>query len=115
MKSHRIAAQPRGTLQQETLLMRFLSLTAALLCAGALTAAEKPAEAKKRLLVITQSAGFVHGVVKRPNENELSLAEKTLIEIGNKNNIEVVCSQNAREMITAENLAKFDALFFYTT
>ncbi len=88
---------------------------AALLSANIATAAEKPAEAQKRLLVITQSAGFVHGVVKRPNENELSLAEKTLVEIGNKNNIDVVCSQNAREMITAENLAKFDGLFFYTT
>src|SRR5262249_50684261 len=32
-----------------------------------------------------------------------------------KHGIDVVCSQDSRSEITAENLAKFDAVFFYTT
>jgi type 1 glutamine amidotransferase len=93
----------------------FCTLVAALLGAGVVGAEEKKAT-KKRLLVITESKGFVHGVVKRPKADELCLVEKTLIEMGEKSgDFEAVVSQNAREMITAENLAKFDAIFFYTT
>jgi type 1 glutamine amidotransferase len=91
------------------------TLVAAMLGAGVVGAEEKKA-AKKRLLVITESKGFVHDVVKRPKADELCLVEKTLMELGEKSgSFDVVVSQNAREMITAENLAKFDAVFFYTT
>jgi type 1 glutamine amidotransferase len=70
---------------------------------------------KKRVLFITESKGFVHDVVNRRKES-LALAEKVMIEIGEKSgDFEAVCSQDSRKMITKENLASFDAVFFYTT
>jgi len=82
---------------------------------GAQTAGDEK-KPKKRLLVITESKGFVHEVVKRGKNGEPALAEKILTEIGNKSgDYEAVCSQNARQDITAENLKNFDAVFFYTT
>jgi type 1 glutamine amidotransferase len=86
-----------------------LGLTGLILAAG-----EKPS-AKKRLLVITESRGFRHGCVTRKG-GDLCLVEKTLIEIGKTSgDFEAVCSQESRKEITAENLKKFDAVFFYTT
>src|SRR5207249_834976 len=71
------------------------------------TTATSEAKPKKRLLVITESKGFVHGCVKRPNPDELCLVEKTLIAIGETSgDFEAVCSQDSRKEITAENLAK---------
>ena len=92
----------------------------ALVAVGLLSVAaaddSKPAKAKKRLLVITESRGFVHDVVRRGKDGSLSLAEKTLIDIGNRSgDFEAVCSQDSRKEITAEKLKKFDAVFFYTT
>jgi type 1 glutamine amidotransferase len=76
-------------------------------------AGEKPA--KKRLLVITESRGFVHDCVNRRGK-DLCLVEETLIELGKKTgDFEAVCSQDSRKAITAENLKNFDAVFFYTT
>lgn len=70
---------------------------------------------KKRLLVITESKGFRHGCVTRKN-NELCLVEKIFHELAAKHGFfEVVCSQESRKEITAENLKNFDAVFFYTT
>lgn len=84
------------------------------LLAGLATAREdKPAP--KRLLVITESRGFVHDVVKRPKDGSPCLVEKTLTELGKQGGFEAVCSQDSRKMITAENLKDFDAVFFYTT
>lgn len=72
-------------------------------------------QGKKRLLVVTESRGFRHGCVTRKGD-ELSLVEKTLTEMGNKSGVfEAVCTQDSRNAITAENLKKFDAVFFYTT
>jgi type 1 glutamine amidotransferase len=71
--------------------------------------------AKKRLLLVTESRGFVHDCVRRKN-GELSVVEKTFIELGKKTGLfDVVCSQDARAVITAENLKNFDAIWFYTT
>jgi uncharacterized protein len=72
--------------------------------------------APKKILVITESKGFVHGVVKRPTNGELCVVEKALQEIGAKSGVfETVNSQNAIEALTRDNLKKFDGLFFYTT
>jgi type 1 glutamine amidotransferase len=71
---------------------------------------------KKRVLVITESRGFVHDVVRRGKNGELCLVERTLIDLGKKSgDFEVVCSQNSRQAITKENLKDFDAVFFYTS
>jgi len=81
---------------------------------GAEGAGEKK-PAKKRLLVITESKGYRHGCVARQGD-QLSLVEKTFIELGNKSGMfEAVCSQDSRKDITAENLKNFDAVWFYTT
>jgi type 1 glutamine amidotransferase len=83
--------------------------------AGLAVPAGEKARPKKRLLVITESRGFVHDCVNRRGK-DLCLVEKTLIEIGKKSGaFEAVCSQESRKVITAENLKKFDAVFFYTT
>lgn len=72
--------------------------------------------APKKILVITQSKGFVHSVVKRPTNGELCVVEKTLEEIGKSSGVfETVNSQNSIEALTRDNLKKFDGLFFYTT
>jgi uncharacterized protein len=72
--------------------------------------------APKKILVITESKGFMHSVVKRPTNGELCLVEKALQEIGASSGVfETVNSQNAIEALTRDNLQKFDALFFYTT
>jgi type 1 glutamine amidotransferase len=107
-----------------------LSGLLALLLLGFTTTAnaDNPKSAKKkRLLVITQSKGFVHDVVRRPKgagsevippsePAKMALVEKVLTELGQKSGVfDAVCSQDARKEITAENLKNFDAVFFYTT
>jgi type 1 glutamine amidotransferase len=77
--------------------------------------AEDSPKPKKRLLVITESRGFVHDCVNRRGK-PLCLVEQTLIDLGKKSGaFEAVCTQDSRKAITAENLKGFDAVFFYTT
>jgi len=86
-----------------------LALTAA-------SGADEKKAAKKKLLVITESKGFVHPVVKRPKADEFCLVEKVLTELGKKSgDFEATCTQDSRAAITAENLKDYDAVFFYTT
>lgn len=92
-----------------------LAQSLALLVALAVTVTTATA-APKRILVITQSKGFRHGPVTRPAPDQLCLVEKTVQEIGAKSGVfEVETSQDAIAALTKANLAKFDALFFYTT
>ena len=71
--------------------------------------------AKKRLLLITESRGFVHSVVNR-GKKHMCLVERTFVELAEKNRFfEVDYTQDARSVINAENLKKYDAVFFYTT
>ncbi len=71
---------------------------------------------KKKLLLITESKGFRHDCVKRGKNGELCLVEKTFTELSEKSGLfDVVCSQDSRKEITAENLRNFDAAWFYTT
>jgi type 1 glutamine amidotransferase len=67
----------------------------------------------KRILFFSKSSGFEHSVIKK-SDGELSFAEKILKEIGDKNNIEFTFTKDGR-LFTPENLAKYDAFFFYTT
>lgn len=46
---------------------------------------------------------------------EPCLVETTFMNLGKQHGFEVVCSQNSRGEITAENLKRFDAVWFYTT
>jgi len=78
-------------------------------------ASEKPKEGGYRILMVTQSKGFVHGSVNR-KENKLAPAEQALTEIGIKSNLfRVDCTQDCEKDFTKENLKNYDIVFFYTT
>jgi hypothetical protein len=68
---------------------------------------------KRRILFFTKSSGFEHSVIKRQGD-QLGHAEKVLTELGEKHGFEVTCTKDGG-VFTAENLAKYDAYFFYTT
>src|SRR5262249_46566223 len=53
-------------------------------------------------------------VVKRGPNNELSLAENVVFELGNEHGFEVTCSKDGREFLP-ETLSKYDAFVFETT
>lgn len=71
------------------------------------------AAAPKRILFFSKSAGFEHSTIKRKGD-EPSFAETILKQIGEKNNIEFTFTKDGR-VFTPENIAKYDAFFFYTT
>jgi len=76
-------------------------------------AAAAPQERKKQILFFTKSSGFEHSVIKKKGD-EPSHAEKILRELAKKNNWDVTETKDGG-VFTKENLAKFDAFFFYTT
>ena len=79
------------------------------------SADEKPKEGGYRILMVTQSKGFVHGSVNR-KEGQLAPAEQALTEIGIKSNLfRVDCTQDVAKDFTKENLKNYDIVFFYTT
>jgi uncharacterized protein len=92
----------------------FLSLLLIAGLAGPAFAADQPAR-KYKMLVMTQSKGFVHEVVRRPAPDQLCLVERVMIELGEKSGLfEAECSQDA-SIITPEKLKDLDILFLYTT
>jgi type 1 glutamine amidotransferase len=76
---------------------------------------EKPKEGGYRILLVTQSQGFVHDSVNR-KERPLAPAEQAVTEIGIKSNLfRVDCTQDVAKDFTKENLKNYDIVFFYTT
>jgi type 1 glutamine amidotransferase len=69
--------------------------------------------AQKKILFFSKSSGFEHPMIKEEN-GEMSKAAKILQELGAKNNIEFTFSKDG-SLFTPENIAKYDAFFFYTT
>ncbi len=68
-----------------------------------------------RVLMVTQSAGFVHGSVRR-KEKQLAPAERALTELGIASNLfRVDCTQDCAKDFTKENLQHYDVVFFYTS
>ncbi|MBU6400194.1 MAG: ThuA domain-containing protein [Verrucomicrobia bacterium] len=76
-----------------------------------LRAADGPAV--KRILFFSKSAGFEHSAIRRVN-GQPSHAENVLQKLGEKYNFEFTFTKDGR-VFTPENLAKYDAFFFYTT
>jgi type 1 glutamine amidotransferase len=68
----------------------------------------------RKVLFFTKSAGFQHDVVKRKNPEELSFAEKFMVDFGKKHNFDVHCTKDG-SVFTSEGLAPFDVIMFYTT
>jgi type 1 glutamine amidotransferase len=87
-----------------------LSLIAVLFAAGAVSAGQS----KKRILFFTKSAGFEHSVIKKKDEATPSHAEGILRQLAAKNGWELVHTKDGG-WFTAENIAKTDVFFFYTT
>jgi hypothetical protein len=90
-------------------------LAAATLAATALPysrAADDKNEKKRKVLLFTKSSGFEHDPVKRKGE-DLSLAEKTLTQLGKKHGFEVVATKDGR--VFDGDLTQYDAFFFFTT
>lgn len=87
---------------------------------GWASAADKP---KRKILMFTRSQGFQHDSVNRAKggtqgrkgeAGKLSHAEAILTELGAANGFEVDCTKDGG-VFTPENIAKYDAFFFYTT
>ena len=92
-------------------LFRTLLLASIILSSQACVHAEK--SAPKKILFFSKSAVFEHSVIKKKGD-ELSHAEKVLKELAAKNNWEFTFTKDGR-LFTPENIAKYDAFFFYTT
>jgi len=79
-------------------------------------ASRSDAPAKKfKILVLTQSMGYKHSVVTRPNNSDLSVAEAALADIGSQSGVyQAECVQDV-SLITPEKLKELDALIFFTS
>jgi len=70
---------------------------------------------KSKALMLTQSAGFVHGSVKR-GDFDLAPAEVAMTQLGQQTKLFVLhCSQNAAADFTKDNLQNYQLVMFYTT
>lgn len=76
----------------------------------------EPEKAKgPRVLFVTQSAGFVHGSVKRASP-ELSPAEIAMKQLAQQSGaFSLDATQDAASDLTKENLKNYDVVMFYTT
>ena len=101
--------------------MRFMSMLCCLatLAASLINLPSLPAAEKEmsRILMLTQSKGFMHGSVRRPEtEEKLAVSEIAMIELGQKTGLfKVDCTQDAAADFTKENLKNYDIVMFYTT
>lgn len=68
---------------------------------------------KRRVLFFTKSSGHEHGPIKRSGD-QLSYAEQIVTDLGTKKGFDVTATKDGR-VFTADNLAKYDVYFFYTT
>lgn len=80
-------------------------------------------QANKKILFFTRSQGFQHDVVNRSKpdgkkflgeKDKLAHAEYLLTEWGKKHGFDVTCTKDGRVFVP-EEIAKYDAFFFYTT
>ncbi|MFO1002560.1 MAG: ThuA domain-containing protein [Planctomycetaceae bacterium] len=95
----------------------FAALTFTLLTPHSVNASDK---ARSRILMVTQSQGFMHGSVRRPDGAEpskkLAAAEIAMIELGQKTDLfSVDCTQDVAADFTKANLQNYDIVMFYTT
>ncbi len=111
--------QPRLIERNTAMLNRRELLSAALTSTAALSLgqfpqgwADGPDGKKRRILMYTKSAGYEHSSVRR-NGDELGPAEQVLMNLGQKHGFNVTATKDGG-LITAENLAHYDAVFFFT-
>src|SRR5579871_4306089 len=75
--------------------------------------AAAPGARKRHILCFTKSASFEHSAVKRTG-GKLSLAEQMLTDLGVQHGFDVTCTKDGT-VFTPDNLARYDAFYFYTT
>ena len=93
-----------------------IAIVTAIVTAPLLSKTARADDAKKpRMLLITESKGFRHGVVNR-KKDDLCMVEKKLKDWAASSGLfEVDCSQDSAKDFTKENLDKYDIVMFYTT
>jgi hypothetical protein len=102
--------QKDNCMKKFTVVLHSLALAATMLLTGCMN---ENANAPKKILFFSKSSGFEHPMIKEEN-GQPSKAQKILEELGAKNNIEFTFTKDG-SLFTPENLAKYDAFFFYTT
>ncbi|MCS7238190.1 MAG: ThuA domain-containing protein [Thermoguttaceae bacterium] len=65
----------------------------------------------KRILFFTKNNGYYHEIVRRKKPDEYSFAERVLVELGRKANVEVLCTKDGR--VFDQDLDQFDGFAFY--
>jgi hypothetical protein len=91
-------------------LLRVLGLVAAVSFSAQMAHA-----APKKVLFFSKSSGYEHDRIKdKEHGGEMSDAGKILKKLGEENNIEFTFTKDG-SLFTPENIAKYDAFFFYTT
>jgi type 1 glutamine amidotransferase len=91
----------------------FLQTSLLALGTATITPALLAATPGRKILFFSKSSGFEHPVISY-KDGQPSHAEKVLLEMGAKNNWEFTFSKDG-SLFSPAYLAKFDALFFYTT
>jgi type 1 glutamine amidotransferase len=92
---------------------RFVSSLAAVAAALAVSHNAQAGDAPKKILFFSKSAGFQHDMIKEKG-GQPSDAQKILAELGRKNNFQFTFTKDG-SVFTPENIAQYDAFFFYTT
>lgn len=92
----------------------FVTLTTALAALAADAGSARPGAGKK-ILFYSESCGFRHSVVARPLTGELSHAEKVFKKIATEAGYEVFLSQSFHDVRNEKQLARYDAVVFYTS
>lgn len=77
-------------------------------------AADNEGGKNKKILFFTKSSGFQHDVVKRKHADELSFAEKFMMDFGMTHGFDVHCTKDGG-VFTEQGLEPFDVIMFYTT
>src|SRR5438552_3149500 len=67
----------------------------------------------QHILMFTCSQGYQHDVVKRGKNNEMSLAENIVLDMGKQHGFEVTCSKDGR-IFLPETISNYDAFLFET-
>src|SRR5438046_30706 len=106
----RIVNDPRHR-SRIVMTMRIPFIAAVFTClASAAFAQETP----RKLLLLTQSKGYQHEVVKR-TDNKPSIVEQTFAQLADKTKLFTVESTKDASILTPEKLTSIDILAMYTT
>ena len=98
-----------------SLLVALLATAAFCSLANMTQAEEEKAPKPAKVLMLTQSKGFTHGSVRRP-DGKLAPAEVAMIQLGETTGLfDVDCTQDAAADFTKKNLQNYDIVMFYTT